>query len=132
MLNGELESGEIVVLWETLVLWGIAPPEEWVITVRPARFEADRTPLDFEVGHYSAHDYRAFLDGELVFVVVVAEVFEGDVSLAQVEVDGLGWRPDNQKPQYVGDADVDGLLSYEDLRELVSDVLASAEREVGA
>ncbi|GAA1962196.1 hypothetical protein [Amycolatopsis minnesotensis] len=132
MLNGELESGETIVLWETLALWGVALPEGWVITLRPDRFDADRTPLDFEVGHYSAHDYRAFLDGELIFVVVVAEVFAEGASLAQVEVNGLGWRPDTKKPRYVGDANVDDLLSYEDLRELVSDVVAQAEREVGA
>ncbi|WP_370944062.1 hypothetical protein AB5J62_33815 [Amycolatopsis sp. cg5] len=132
MIDGELETGERAVSADTVAKWGIAVPDGWTVTVRPDRFDADRTPLDFDPGTYSAHDYKAFLDKELSFVVMVAEVFEDGASLAQIEVTGIEWRHGASKtPLYVGDADVDALLPEADQQMMVGDAVDSAMREVG-
>lgn len=73
----------------------------------------------------------AYLEKRLMFVVVAAEVFDGGQSLAYLEADGIDWRQDEPPHLYIGDANVDELMSDGDRRELVSEVVALAEREAG-
>jgi hypothetical protein len=131
VINGELQSGEKVVPAKLLREWGIVLPTGWTVTIRPDRFDLGRSPLDFDPGVYSAHDYAAFLARRLTFIVVTAEVREGKGNLANVEVDGIAWRQAEPRSLYVGDADVDALLSEGDRRELAANAVAAAEREAG-
>ncbi|WP_158884111.1 hypothetical protein [Amycolatopsis anabasis] len=125
MIKGNLESGEQVVTAEKLAEWGAVLPQGWTVTVRPDRFDSDCTPLSFSEGTYSAHDYEAFLNKGLVFIVVVAEVYdEHGFSLGVSEASGVEWR---EPGRHVGEANLDDLVSDADRRELVEDAVASAE-----
>ncbi len=127
MRDGECQFGEKLVTADQLEAWEVTVPSGWTVTRRPDRIEGDRSPLHFDEGTYSAHDYFEFLRKRLSFVVVVAEVFKDGRSLGSAEAGGIVWRH-HEPLADVGYADVDALLPEPDWQMLVGDAVDAAKR----
>lgn len=128
MRGTELETGEWVVPADVLDAWKVEVRDGWTVTIRPDAIDGDTTPLTFPVGKYTAHDYHAFLQKLLTFVVIVADVYDAHgVKLGSEEICGVAWRRPIQHaqlhPMY---ADVQKLLSEKERRLLVRNAVLHA------
>lgn len=126
MIGTEPEGGEETVSAETLAGWGLTVQKGWTVTMRADGFDSSATPLDFEPGHYTAHDYYDFLGKRLRFVVVVAAVYNERGRLrGQDEICGIEWRCGPGEPRYFGEANLDELMpDDEERKKLVESALA--------
>ncbi|MFD6073813.1 hypothetical protein [Amycolatopsis lurida] len=134
MIRGELQDGERVVPAQSLVEWQVPVREGWTVTIRPDEIDTNTTPLDFEVGRYSAHDHRDFLAKRLVFIVVVAEVYGRERSLlGSEEIVGVEWRRSG-RPQdlHIGQADVDKLVTTDERKWLTTNAVYHAIQAGGS
>ncbi|GAA1962190.1 hypothetical protein [Amycolatopsis minnesotensis] len=122
----ELKAGERIVSAAELAKWDLSVPIDWTVTVRPDRIDSTTTPLGFGLGVYTAHDYYAWLQRRLVFVVVTAEVYSpSGAPVAYDEICGVEWRPEHRIPRVVrlDEANVDELLSGKEREFLVTNAV---------
>ncbi|QWF78752.1 hypothetical protein [Amycolatopsis sp. CA-230715] len=132
MRSGQLEAGEQIVSAEELAGWELSVPIDWTVTIRPDRIDSITTPLGFGLGAYTAHDYYAWLQKRLVFVVVTAEVYSPrGTSMASDEIMGVEWRPEHRIPRVVrpGEANVDELLSGKERELLVTNAVLQSRQQ---
>ncbi|WP_370944061.1 hypothetical protein AB5J62_33810 [Amycolatopsis sp. cg5] len=124
----ELRQGERIIPAADLARWGVDIPDGWTVTIRPDGIDSSARPIDFPVGHYTAHDHDAFLHKRLVFLEVMADAYNKDGrKVGSDEIVGVEWRPPLTPPPrrvIPGEANVDELLTEDERKRLAENAVA--------
>ncbi|WP_410662061.1 hypothetical protein [Amycolatopsis sp. lyj-84] len=134
MIRGELQDGEKVVPPEVLAEWDLRVGEGWTVTIRPDVIDQTVSPLTFEVGKYTAHDQHEFLAKRLVFLMLVAEVYDrAGMLIGSEEFTGVEWRPPGlPRDLHVGQADIGELVTDAERRWMVTNAVSHAIQSHGS